>query len=150
MQLQTDDVSTERLEAYKKDNSEFMHVSSVEAKLHIVCDEATEDDLSVVFYDLSRIGVSNLFIYTFHIYQSQYKRLELHFFCILESSFFFIFANQFFTINTNITLKNYICTFLLVQPRTLNFFEQKKMNPVTSGCQKKRRCADAGGVWLMV
>lgn len=128
-----------------------MHVSSVEAKLHIVCDEATEDDLSVVFYDLSRIGVSNLFIYTFHVYQlcSQYKRLELHFFCILESSFF-IFANQFFTINTNITLKNYICTFLLLQPRTLNFFEQKKMNPVTSGCQKKRRCADAGGVWLMV
>lgn len=91
MQLQTDDVSTERLEAYKKDNSEFMHVSSVEAKLHIACDEATEDDLSVVFYDLSRIGVSNLFIYTFHVYQlcSQYKRLELHFFCILESSFFY-------------------------------------------------------------
>lgn len=68
MQLQTDDVSTERLEAYKKDNSEFMHVSSVEAKLHIACDEATEDDLSVVFYDLSRIGVSNLFIYMFHVH----------------------------------------------------------------------------------
>lgn len=57
LQLQTEEVSIERLEAYKKDNSEFMHVSSVDARLHIVCDEATEDDLSVVFYDLLRIGV---------------------------------------------------------------------------------------------
>lgn len=115
--MQTDDVSTERLEAYKKDNPEFMHVISVDARLHIVCDEATEDDLSVVFYDLSRIGVSNLFIYTFYVYPlcSQYKRLELHFFFRLELSFF---ANQFFTIITKITLKNYICTFLLVQLRT--------------------------------
>lgn len=55
--MQTEEVSIERLEAYKKDNSEFMHVSSVDARLHIVCNEATEDDLSVVFYDLLRTGV---------------------------------------------------------------------------------------------
>lgn len=55
--MQIKEVFIERFEVYKKDNFEFMYVSSVDVRLYIVCDEVIEDDLFVVFYDFLRIGV---------------------------------------------------------------------------------------------
>ena len=57
MFLQNDDISSERLDAYKKENPEFKSVVSIGASFRVVSDETTKDDLSVVFYDLLKAGV---------------------------------------------------------------------------------------------
>lgn len=57
MFLQNDDISSERLDAYKKENPEFKSVVNIGASFRVVSDETTKDDLSVVFYDLLKAGV---------------------------------------------------------------------------------------------
>ncbi|XP_078338073.1 uncharacterized protein LOC111133637 isoform X1 [Crassostrea virginica] len=52
LSFSNDDISSERLDAYKKENPEFKSVVNIGASFRVVSDETTTDDLSVVFYDL--------------------------------------------------------------------------------------------------
>ncbi|XP_061163086.1 uncharacterized protein LOC133172252 [Saccostrea echinata] len=54
-----DEILPESLRAYKKQNMEIKNVASVSARLHLVCEMSTEDELSVIFYDLLRKASEN-------------------------------------------------------------------------------------------